>query len=303
MQHGYSHKSLCSTLLACWQSLDAWLAAGRSRGFGAYLLTDRGIIILGPSPDKASGGLSCAFINDGHLATGQIPRGLSIWDVSSLPQASLLCKIQEPYASGLDEAQASHIHIPNLFFHPPHPGRAPWASTSPPGSAAERYAGLSSGSSQETDACGRPEEDEGGDACEDTCESRAPDMAAFPAESLRSQDFQHPNEGHSQLALAPGFLARMSPQRHGVAVSMAVPSPSRLGRPPLTMAKSFDEKTLQPIRETEEGRGNLRAALTGMQAELDALSSTWTSLKDPWPVRRAAADEKVHHCWFIEDLR
>lgn len=40
-------------------------------------------------------------------------------------------------------------------------------------------------------------------------------MAAFPAESLRSQDFQHPNEGHSQLALAPGFLARMSPQRHG----------------------------------------------------------------------------------------
>ncbi len=46
MQHGYSHKSLCSTLLACWQSLDAWLAAGRSRGFGAYLLTDRGIIIL-----------------------------------------------------------------------------------------------------------------------------------------------------------------------------------------------------------------------------------------------------------------
>ena len=62
-------------------------------------------------------------------------------------------------------------------------------------------------------------------------------------------------------------------------------------------------RLLQPIRETEEGRGNLRAALTGMQAELDALSSTWTSLKDPWPVRRAAADEKVHHCWFIEDLR
>ena len=43
-------------------------------------------LLQGPSPDKASGGLSCAFINDGHLATGQIPRGLSIWDVSSLPQ-------------------------------------------------------------------------------------------------------------------------------------------------------------------------------------------------------------------------
>ena len=34
-------------------------------------------------------------------------------------------------------------------------------------------------------------------------------------------------------------------------------------------------------------------ALTGMQAELDALSSTWSSLKDPWPIRRAAAAGKV----------
>ena len=51
--------------------------------------------------------------------------------------------------------------------------------------------------------------------------------------------------------------------------------------------------TEQPIKEAEEGRGTLRQALTGMQAELDALSSTWSSLKDPWPIRRAAAAGKV----------
>ncbi|KAK9836649.1 hypothetical protein WJX74_005344 [Apatococcus lobatus] len=167
-------------------------------------------------------------------------------------------------------------------------------SASQTGSAAERYAGISSSdSSQDVEGPA-----EAGLACQDdeatanTCGSREMPNAELAAKEPASTE----RSPHRQDASAPGFLARISPNAQGVAMSLAVPSPSRLGRPPLQIAKSLDERSLplQPIKEADEGRGTLREALTGMQAELDALSSTWSSLKDPWPARRAAAMGKGH---------